>query len=86
MQSDTSRAVPGHLRNAPTKLMKELGYGRTYRYAHDEPEAYAAGERYFPDGMTDVRFYRPTPRGLEGKIADKLAHLRELDAKEKKKD
>ncbi len=84
VQSDKSRAVPEHLRNAPTKLMKELGYGRTYRYAHDEPEAYAAGENYFPDGVTDVRFYRPTPRGLESKIADKLAHLRELDKKSNK--
>ncbi|MCW5622722.1 MAG: recombination factor protein RarA, partial [Burkholderiales bacterium] len=77
---DTSRPVPLHLRNAPTRLMKELGYGRRYRYAHDEPEAYAAGEDYFPDDMPEVRFYRPTPRGLEGRIAEKLAHLRELDA------
>lgn len=84
VQSDKSRSVPEHLRNAPTKLMKELGYGRTYRYAHDEPEAYAAGENYLPDGVGDVQFYRPTPRGLEGKIAEKLAHLRELDSKEKK--
>ena len=75
-----SQAVPVHLRNAPTKLMKELGYGRTYRYAHDEPEAYAAGESYFPDEMPKPpRFYHPTPRGLEGKIAEKLAHLRALD-------
>jgi len=81
---DKSRRVPEHLRNAPTKLMKELGFGRDYRYAHDEPEAYAAGENYFPDGMPETRFYRPTPRGLEGKIAEKLAHLRELDAKARK--
>jgi putative ATPase len=86
VQSDKSRPVPEHLRNAPTKLMKELGYGRTYRYAHDEPEAYAAGENYLPEGLGDVQFYRPTPRGLEGKIAEKLAHLRELDLKARKKD
>lgn len=73
--------VPIHLRNAPTKLMKELGYGHAYRYAHDEPEAYAAGENYFPDDMTPRRYYQPTPRGLEAKIGDKLAHLRSLDAK-----
>ena len=63
---DGSRPVPVHLRNAPTRLMKELGYGKAYRYAHDEPEAYAAGENYFPEGMPEVRFYQPTPRGLEG--------------------
>ncbi|MCU0973290.1 MAG: replication-associated recombination protein A [Burkholderiales bacterium] len=75
-----SRPVPEHLRNAPTKLMKELGYGRTYRYAHDEPEAYAAGECYFPDGMAVPVFYMPTDRGLEAKIRDKLEHLESLDA------
>ncbi|MFO8154810.1 MAG: replication-associated recombination protein A [Pseudomonadota bacterium] len=74
-----SAPVPEHLRNAPTQLMKELGYGREYRYAHDEPEAYAAGEHYFPDGMPARRYYQPVPRGLEIKIGDKLAHLRELD-------
>ncbi|HZP94163.1 MAG TPA: replication-associated recombination protein A [Burkholderiales bacterium] len=84
VQSDKSRPVPVHLRNAPTRLMKDLGYGRQYRYAHDEPDAYAAGENYFPDEMPPQNFYRPTPRGLEGKIAEKLAHLRELDRKEKK--
>jgi putative ATPase len=77
--------VPIHLRNAPTKLMKELGYGREYRYAHDEPEAYAAGETYFPEGMEERHYYQPTPRGLEQKIAEKLAHLRELDAAARKK-
>ena len=77
---DTSRPVPLHLRNAPTRLMKELGYGKRYRYAHDEPDAYAAGADYFPEDMPPVRFYQPTPRGLEGRIAEKLAHLRELDA------
>jgi putative ATPase len=81
---DKSRPVPLHLRNAPTKLMKNLGYGKEYRYAHDEPEAYAAGVDYFPDEMPQVKFYDPTPRGLEGKIAEKLAHLRELDRKAKK--
>jgi putative ATPase len=85
VQSDKSRAVPEHLRNAPTKLMKELGYGRTYRYAHDEPEAYAAGETYLPEGLEGTRYYEPTPRGLEGRIAEKLAHLRELDLEAKKK-
>ena len=76
---DASRPVPLHLRNAPTRLMKALGHGHGYRYAHDEPEAYAAGENYFPEGMPPVRFYAPTPRGLEAKIAERLAHLRELD-------
>lgn len=84
---DQSRPVPLHLRNAPTKLMQQLDYGKQYRYAHDEPEAYAAGEQYMPDGLTEVKFYQPTNRGLEGKIADKLAHLAPLDAaaKDKKK-
>ncbi len=86
VKQDKSRPVPLHLRNAPTKLMKELGYGKTYRYAHDEPEAYAAGEDYFPEDMPEVRFYTPTPRGLEGKIGEKLAHLRDLDARAGKKD
>ena len=74
-----SMEVPVHLRNAPTRLMKELGYGRAYRYAHDEPEAYAAGEKYFPEEMAERRYYHPVPRGLELKIREKLAHLRELD-------
>lgn len=85
VQSDKSRPVPEHLRNAPTKLMKDLGYGRTYRYAHDEPDAYAAGENYFPDGLEETRLYKPTSRGLEGRIAEKLAQLRELDLKAGKK-
>jgi putative ATPase len=84
IKNDKSRPVPEHLRNAPTKLMKELGFGREYRYAHDEPEAYAAGEDYFPDGI-HPSFYQPTPRGLEGKIAEKLTHLRELDKQAKKR-
>ena len=74
-----SAAVPVHLCNAPTKLMKELGYGRDYRYAHDEPHAYAAGESYMPDGIDEPDFYQPTDRGLEIKIGEKLAWLRELD-------
>ena len=82
---DKSRTVPLHLRNAPTKLMKQLDYGKEYRYAHDEPEAYAAGEQYFPDDMPAMKFYEPTPRGLEGKISEKLAHLRDLDRKAKNK-
>ena len=89
VSKDKSRGVPEHLRNAPTKLMKQLGYGKLYRYAHDEPEAYAAGElkhgplalvtTYLPDGMAEPHWYQPTPRGLESKIGDKLAHLRALD-------
>ncbi len=81
---DKSRPVPLHLRNAPTKLMKALDYGKEYRYAHHEPEAYAAGENYFPDDMTPPQFYQPTPRGLEGKISEKLQHLKDLDKKVKK--
>lgn len=83
VKQDKSRPVPEHLRNAPTRLMKELGYGKLYRYAHDEPEAYAAGETYLPEGIVNQRWYTPTPRGLEGKIGEKLAHLRELDKKAK---
>jgi putative ATPase len=81
---DGSREVPLHLRNAPTKLMKQLDYGKGYRYAHNEEEGYAAGEKYFPDDMPEVSFYQPTDHGLEAKIAEKLAHLRELDKKHKK--
>ena len=76
---DGSRPVPLQLRNAPTKLMKDLDYGKNYRYAHDEAGAYAAGEDYFPEGMPSVEWYRPVGRGLEIKIGEKLAHLRELD-------
>jgi putative ATPase len=78
-----SLEVPLHLRNAPTKLMKQLNYGRDYRYAHDEPEAYAAGEKYFPDEIKKLIFYHPVPRGLEIKIAERLAYFRELDKKAK---
>ena len=84
IKQDKSREVPVHLRNAPTKLMKELGHGKAYRYAHDEPEAYAAGETYLPEGMREPEWYRPVPRGLEAKIADKLAHLRTLDDEARK--
>lgn len=77
--------VPLHLRNAPTRLMKQLDYGKAYRYAHDEPEAYAAGEKYFPDDVREHAFYHPTNRGLEAKINERLAHLRELDKKAVKK-
>lgn len=85
VKQDKSREVPAHLRNAPTKLMKELGYGHEYRYAHDEPNAYAAGETYLPDGIDEPGWYQPVPRGLEKKISEKLQYLRELDAAYKKK-
>ncbi len=81
IKEDGSRPVPLRLRNAPTKLMKELDYGKGYRYAHDEDDAYAAGERYFPDNMQDVSWYEPTDRGLEAKIRDKLETLRAKDRK-----
>ena len=81
--ADGTRDVPLHLRNAPTKLMKQLDYGKDYRYAHNEQDGYAAGENYFPDGMPAQNFYQPTKRGLEAKIAEKLAHLRELDEQAK---
>lgn len=83
VKGDQSREVPVHLRNAPTKFMKELGYGREYRYAHDEPNAYAAGETYLPDGVAEPEWYQPTPRGLEAKIGEKLALLRKWDAESK---
>jgi putative ATPase len=86
VKEDGTRPVPLHLRNAPTKLMKGLGYGHAYRYAHDEPEAYAAGQTYFPDDLAKPpRFYTPTPRGLEGKIGERMTYLRELDARAKGK-
>jgi putative ATPase len=75
-KSQGSLEVPLHLRNAPTRLMKQLGYGKDYRYAHDEPDAFAAGETYFPDGMKPRRYYRPVPRGLEIKIAEALEKRR----------
>lgn len=79
VKRNASDEVPVHLRNAPTKLMKELGYGHEYRYAHDEPHAYAAGETYMPDGLAEPDFYQPVPRGLEIKIGEKLAWLKTLD-------
>ena len=79
VRQDKSRPVPAHLRNAPTRLMKELGYGRDYRYAHDEPEAYAAGEQYLPDGVAQTDFYQPTEHGLEARIRERLAELAALD-------
>lgn len=79
VKQDTTRPVPAHLRNAPTKLMKSLGHGQGYRYAHDEPDAFAAGERYWPDGLVPPRFYEPAPRGLELRIGEKLAELRRLN-------
>jgi putative ATPase len=80
-----SEEVPVHLRNAPTRLMKELGYGRAYRYAHDEPHAYAAGEHYFPDNMPARSYYVPTDYGLEQRIKERLTFLRSLDQQTKKK-
>ncbi|MBN9230501.1 MAG: recombination factor protein RarA [Legionella sp. 40-6] len=85
VKKEPSREVPTHLRNAPTKLMKKLGYGREYRYAHDEPDAYAAGEHYFPEGMESPNWYQPVGRGLEIKIAEKLEHLKKLDQQERQK-
>ncbi|UCE89507.1 MAG: replication-associated recombination protein A [Pseudomonadota bacterium] len=76
--------VPLHLRNAPTRLMKELDYGRDYRYVHDEPDAYAAGENYVPEGMTEKRYYHPVSRGLEARIAERLKELAERDRKARK--
>ena len=83
--ADGSRPVPLHIRNAPTKLMKDLGMGKDYRYAHDEDEGYAAGESYLPDGMPAPGWYQPTDRGLEAKIREKLEHLRALDTRHRRK-
>ena len=83
--NDQSKSVPNHLRNAPTKLMKELGHGKEYRYAHDEPHGYAAGESYLPEGMAQPHWYEPVERGLETQIKEKMAFLRQLDAKHQKK-
>ena len=79
LKEDLLKQSHGDLRNAPTKLMKELGYGHEYRYAHDEPNAYAAGETYLPDGIDEPGWYQPVPRGLEIKIGEKLATLRKWD-------
>ena len=81
VKKDGTRPVPMHLRNAPTKLMKELDYGKGYRYAHDEEGGFAAGERYLPEGMPDTEFYRPVERGLEIRIAEKLRDLKQRNQK-----
>jgi putative ATPase len=80
VRKDGTRPVPMHLRNAPTQLLKDLAYGKDYRYAHDEEGGYAAGETYLPDGLTGTRFYEPVERGLEIRIAEKLRALRSRDA------
>ena len=84
VKKDQTQEVPLHLRNAPTKLMQELGYGKTYRYAHNEPNAYAAGETYLPDGMAEPEWYQPTDRGLEIQVREKMKMLKELDRNAKK--
>jgi len=85
VSTDGTRPVPLHIRNAPTRLMKDLGYGKDYRYAHDEADAFAAGENYFPEGMPPVGWYRPTERGLEGKIREKLEELKKRNSEAEKK-
>ncbi|MDZ7920806.1 replication-associated recombination protein A [Rhodoferax sp.] len=85
VKKDGTRPVPMHLRNAPTKLMKQLDYGKGYRYAHDEEDGFAAGETYFPDGMAETHFYRPVERGLEIRIAEKLRQLKARNAGESPK-
>jgi putative ATPase len=85
VQEDGTRPVPLHIRNAPTRLMQDLGYGKDYRYAHDEADAFAAGETYLPEGMPAVQWYKPSERGLEARIREKLEHLRELNAAAAKK-
>jgi putative ATPase len=82
---DGTRPVPLHIRNAPTRLMKDLGYGKDYRYAHDEAGAYAAGESYLPEGMPAIEWYRPSERGLEARIRERMAELRRMDEEAKKK-
>ena len=86
VSEDATRPVPLHIRNAPTKLMKGLGYGRDYRYAHDEADAFAAGENYFPEGMPAVEWYRPTERGLEQRIREKLEELRRRNVEARARD
>ena len=81
VSGDTTRPVPMHLRNAPTRLMKDLGYGKDYRYAHDESGGYAAGATYLPEGMPDIEWYRPTERGLEERIRERIAEMRAMDEK-----
>ncbi len=84
VKKDGTRPVPMHLRNAPTRLMKDLDYGKGYRYAHDEEGGFAAGENYLPEGMAEPGFYRPVPRGLEIKIGEKLQTLRNLNRQQGK--
>ena len=84
VRQDGTRNVPLHLRNAPTALMKGLGYGRDYRYAHDEPDAFAAGESYWPEDVAPLRFYEPVARGLEIRIGEKLIELRRRNQAAKK--
>jgi putative ATPase len=84
VRSDGTRPVPPHLRNAPTRLMKQLGHGQGYRYAHDEAGGFAAGETYLPEGLPKTRFYEPVPRGLELRIGERLAELRALNQKASK--
>ena len=84
IENDGTRPVPMRLRNAPTRLMKGLGYGEGYRYAHDEPEGYAAGETYLPDGMKPVRWYEPTDHGVEARIRERLEYLRSLERGKRK--
>jgi len=85
VRRDGTRPVPLHIRNAPTRLMKNLGYGKDYRYAHDEEGAYAAGEDYFPEGMPVVEWYKPTERGMESRIRERMEELRRLDQQAKNK-
>ena len=80
VKTEGTRPIPMHLRNAPTKMMQDMDWGKGYRYAHDEPDAFAAGEDYFPEGLDNPHFYQPVPRGLEIKIGQKLAHLQQLNA------
>jgi len=84
VKSDGTRPVPAQLRNAPTRLMKQLGHGAGYRYAHDEAGAVAAGERYLPDGLPQQQFYEPAPRGLEQRLGERLAELRALNEQARK--
>ncbi|MCV2509698.1 MAG: hypothetical protein N4Q32_04600, partial [Neisseriaceae bacterium] len=79
VKNTNSEPVPLHLRNAPTQLMKDMDYGKAYRYAHDEPNAYAAGETYMPDNLPEIDWYQPVERGLEIKIKEKLTNLKKLD-------
>ena len=86
VRRDGSRPVPEHIRNAPTRLMKQLGHGQGYRYAHDEEGGFSAGQSYLPQGLEEQRFYEPSPRGLEVRIGERLAELRALNAAAKKSD